>query len=294
MTKTHSFHIPILGIGYSVDTPLKISQYGIDSVISLVDDILFEKLRKMYCSKHGIAYHEITEKTSDYRAKRITAYLNLIKSLSEKKFEELKKSGSENADSLWEFISMLPENSELKEKLISITAKENNSSEIKIFLDENLSMGSINVNIMTKIDKDNYKDGEKLPVEYNDAHAAFRGFANSELESTIVLSAGINPRLYSYMQEFEDFYPDMHGRIKKKIAIKVSDYKSALIQGKFLAKKGLWVSEYRIESGLNCGGHAFATNGYLMGPILEEFREKREELIHSIHDILVTALSGKD
>ena len=215
MTKTHSFHIPVLGIGYSVDTPLKISRYGMDSVISLVDDILFEKLRKMYCSKHGIAYNEITEKASDYRAKRITAYLNLIKSLSEKKFEELKKSGSGNADTLREIISMLPGNSMLKEKLISLTAKEKDSSEIKIFLDENLSMGSIDVNIMTKIDKYNYKDGEKLPVEYNDAHAALRGFAESDLESSLVLSAGINPRLYSYMQKFEDFYPDKTGYIKK-------------------------------------------------------------------------------
>jgi len=294
MTKAHTFHIPVLGIGYSVDTPLKISQYGIDSVISLVDDILFEKLRKMYCSKHGIAFNEITEKTSDYRAKRITAYLNLIKSLSEKKFEEFKKSGSENADSLRELISMMPGNSELKQKLISLTSKGNNSSEIKSFLDEILSMGSIDVNIMTKVDKDNYKDGEKLPVEYNDAHAALRGFAESELESSLVLSAGINPRLYSYMQEFEDFYPDKTGYIKKKIVIKVSDYKSAMIQGRFLAKKGLWVSEYRIESGLNCGGHAFATDGYLMGPILEEFREKREELVRSIHEVLNVALSGKD
>jgi len=294
MTKAHSFHIPVLGIGYSVDTPLKISRYGMDSVISLVDDILFEQLRKMYCHKHDIAYTEITEKTSDYRAKRITTYLNLIKSLSEKKFEELKSSGSVNADALWELISMLPENSELKQKLISLTAKGSNNSEIKNFLDDNLSMGSIDVNIMTKIDKDNYKDGEKLPVEYNDAHAALRGYAESELESSLVLSAGINPRLYSYMQEFEDFYPDKTGYIKKKIALKVSDYKSAMIQGKFLAKKGLWVSEYRIESGLNCGGHAFATDGYLMGPILEEFREKRNELIRSIHEVLTSALAEKD
>jgi hypothetical protein len=45
-----------------------------------------------------------------------------------------------------------------------------------------------------------------------------------------------------------------------------------------LARRGLWVSEYRIESGLNCGGHAFPTEGLLMGPILKEFRERRPEL----------------
>ena len=58
----------------------------------------------------------------------------------------------------------------------------------------------------------------------------------------------------------------------------------------FLAKKGLWVSEYRVESGLNCGGHAFATDGYLMGPILAEFREKREELIKEVYEICKAAL----
>jgi hypothetical protein len=66
-----------------------------------------------------------------------------------------------------------------------------------------------------------------------------------------------------------------------------------MIQGNFLAKKGLWVSEYRIESGLNCGGHAFATEGYLLGPILEEFKDKKEQLIQSAHDLMVKALTIK-
>ncbi len=58
-----------------------------------------------------------------------------------------------------------------------------------------------------------------------------------------------------------------------------------MVQGKFLAKRRLWVSEYRIESGLNCGGHAFATKGLLMGPILEEFKHQRAELRDSLHAI---------
>ncbi|MCK5508860.1 MAG: hypothetical protein KAI50_10125, partial [Desulfobacterales bacterium] len=63
-----------------------------------------------------------------------------------------------------------------------------------------------------------------------------------------------------------------------KIILKVSDFRSALIQGKFLAKKGLEVHEFRIESGLNCGGHAFASNGILLPTVLKEFKEKRENL----------------
>ncbi len=294
MIKTHSFHIPVMGIGFSIDAPLRVSQYGIDSVISLVDDILLEKLRKMYCDKFAIPYKEITDSTEDFRAKRITSYLNLINNLAQKKFEELSDSAIEKSNEVKKYFDMLPDSSTIKEKIKSLSAEYLDLSKAGNWLKENLSMGRIDVNIMTQLDKENYIGEEKLPVEYNDAHAALRGYANSDLNSSIVLSAGINPRLYSYFEQFDDFYPDENGVIKKKIVIKVSDYRSAFIQGKFLAKKGLWVSEYRIESGLNCGGHLFATDGYLMGPILAEFRDKREELIQSIHKILIPALSSRN
>ena len=61
-----------------------------------------------------------------------------------------------------------------------------------------------------------------------------------------------------------------------------------------MAKKGIWVSEYRIESGLNCGGHAFATDGFLLGPVLEEFRDNRNELIQSTYEVLVQTLTSKN
>jgi len=293
MIKTHSFHIPVMGIGFTIDTPLKVSRYGIDSVISLVDDILHEKLRKMYCGKYGIPYYEITEKTEDFRAKRITSYLNLINDLAEKKFEELKNATTEKGNEIKKYFDMLPDSSTLKQEFKNFTAKYFNLDEIRNWIKTNLTMGSIDVNIMTKVDKENYLKEEKLPTEYNDAHAALRGYANSKLNSSIIFSAGMNPRLYGYIEQFEDFYPNEDGEIKKKIVLKVSDFRSALIQGKFLAKKGLWVSEYRIESGLNCGGHAFATDGHLIGPILAEFRDKRKELIELIYDIFIKALSDK-
>jgi len=283
-----------MGIGFTIDTPLKVSQFGIDSVISLVDDSLLEKLRKVYCEKFEIPYNEITEKFEDFRAERITSYLNIINELADKKFEEFKSATIEKGNEIKEYFNKLPDTSALKEEFQSLTAKYFNLEEVKNWLRDNLSMGSIDVNIMTKIDKDNYTKEGKLPTEYNDAHAALRGYANSNLSSSVVLSAGMNPRLYSYIEQFEDFYPNENGEIKKKIVLKVSDYRSALIQGRFLAKKGLWVSEFRIESGLNCGGHAFATDGYLLGPILAEFKDKRKELVQAIHEVLVRALSGKN
>ncbi|MGO3155377.1 hypothetical protein [Mesonia sp.] len=289
----HSFHIPVMGIGFTVDTPLKVAHLGLDSVISLVDDILLEKLRKMYCHKTEQPYEEITEERKDFRSHRITSYLNLINTLSERKFKELKNLSKGISENLKQYIDLLPEESILKEKFNQLVSKSTSPEKLEAFLEENLKRGSIDVNIMTKVDKENYHKKEKLPSIYNDAHAALKGFADSDLSSSVIFSAGMNPRLYSYLEEFEDFYPDEKGTLKKKIVLKVSDYRSALIQGKFLAKKGLWVSEYRIESGLNCGGHAFATDGYLLGPILAQFRDHRENLISETYEIYKKALSNK-
>jgi len=283
-----------MGIAFTVDTPLKVAPLGIDSAISLVDDILLEKLRKMYCEKFGIPYTEIHNNIRDFRAKRITSYLNLIQELAQKKFERLKDLAQGPSAELREYIELLPKASQLGQKLAEYLQLPGNSADFKDFLDKNLKMGGIEVNIMTKLDRENHDKGSLLPPEYNDAHAALRGFAQSDLASSLILSAGMNPRLYGHMEEFGDFYPDAQGQIKKKITLKVSDFRSALIQGKFLAKKGLWVSEFRIESGLNCGGHAFATEGQLMGPILAQFRDRREELIQELHGLLQQALSKKE
>lgn len=292
--KTHSFHIPVMGIGYTVDSPAKVAKFGISSVISLVDDKLIEKMRKVYCEKLEVPFQAISNKIDDYRAKRITSYLNLIDDVVKEKFAELKKSVTETKAEFDKYMEMLPTFSELKQKFDNFIEDNNLTKEaVSAWVDEHLTPGSIDVNIMTKLDREYYKDGEKLPAEYNDAHAALRGFAMSKLSSAIVLSAGMNPRLYSYMENFKDFYPDSIGNLKKQIILKVSDYRSALIQGKFLAKKGLWVSEFRIESGLNCGGHAFATDGFLLGPVLEEFKENRDALQKELYEIYSAALEKK-
>ena len=290
MKQQHTFHIPVMGTAFTADTPLKVSKFGIDSVIALADDVLLERLRKLYAEKNNLEYEEIKNNTKDYRADRITSYLNLINKLAIKKFDEYTIATKERVEALKAYFTSSPDTSILKNEFDKLTEKYFNLDEISSWLKENLNMGSIDVNIMTKVDKPNFFKDEALPSEYNDAHAALRGYANSDLASSIIFSAGMNPRLYGYIAQFEDFFPNTHGYIKKKIVLKVSDYRSALIQGKFLAKKGLWVSEYRIESGLNCGGHAFATDGFLMGPILDEFKKKRKELIEEVYAICKEAL----
>ena len=291
----HTFHIPVMGLAYTIDSPIRVAQYGISSVISSIDDDLIEKMSAFYSEKFQMPYQEITQKIQDYRAKRVTSYLNLVDTIVKEKFENFKTELSESKIALDNFISMLPNTSEIKEGLQNllddgVAFKDN----IKNYLENNLKSGEIDVNIMTKVDKDNFENGLQLPTEFNDAHASLRGFANSRLTSSVVLSAGMNPRLYSYFESFEDFFPDENNYLRKKIILKVSDFRSAMIQGNFLAKKGLWVSEYRIESGLNCGGHAFATDGYLLGPILEEFKTKKDQLAQSAHDLLVKALTIKE
>ncbi len=191
---------------------------------------------------------------------------------------------------------MLPDNSVVKKLYLQfqkLTHPEEKQA-LETRLRESMVCGSIDVNIMTKIDKNNYDAKGEVIAEGSDALTALRGYANSDLKnSSIIFSAGMNPRLYNYLENFKDFELNEDGTFNKRIAIKVSDYRSALIQGKYLAKRGIWVSEFRIESGLNCGGHAFATDGFLLGPILEEFKTKRQDLISSLFELYQTALLEK-
>ena len=292
MSSPHTFHIPVMGTAFTADSAIKVAHYGINTVIALADDVLLERLRKYYSHIYNISYEEIKNDTKDYRADRITSYLNMVNKVVSVKFEEFTSATQDKFEEVKKYFEMLPDSSDVKKEFNKFIEDSFSFDDLSIWLKENLSLGSIDVNIMTKVDKTNYFKKEKLPSEYNDAHAGLRGYANSDLASSVVFSAGMNPRLYGYIAQFDDFFPNENGYIKKKIILKVSDYRSAVIQGKFLAKKGLWISEYRIESGLNCGGHAFATDGYLMGPILAEFRDRKQELIDSNFIICKEALKA--
>ena len=296
MASSHTFHIPVMGTAFTADSALKVAHFGINTVIALADDVLLERLRKHYSRLNNFSYEEIKNNTKDYRADRITSYLNMVNKITSAKFEEFTNGTKDKFEEVKKYYSMLPDSSHVKMEFNKLIENSFNFEDLSLWLKDNLAMGSIDVNIMTKVDKTNYFKKEELPSEYNDAHAGLRGYANSDLSSSVIFSAGMNPRLYGYIAQFNDFFPDKKGYIKKKIILKVSDYRSAIIQGKFLAKKGLWISEYRIESGLNCGGHAFATDGYLMGPILAEFRDRRHELIDELYSVckLALELSGRD
>lgn len=293
-TRNHTFHIPVMGTGFTIDTPLKVGRYGISSVISLVDDVLVDQMRKVHSEKAGEPFEPIARNEEDGRARRITAYLDLVDRLLKRQVNELQASPFEAGSEITRYFEMLPE-AGLKDKYRLMLAETDPAR--KAALEQGLRPlavpGTIDVNIMTKLDRDMYKQGEKLGPEYSDAISALRGYAKSVLRSSIIFSAGMNIRLYGYLPKLKDFIPDDRGHMEKKVILKVSDYRSAFIQGKLLAKKGVWVSEYRIESGLNCGGHAFATKGILIGPILEEFKNRREELVEQLHKFFVKAMGDR-
>lgn len=292
----HTFHIPVMGLAYTIDTPLKVARFGINSVISIIEDNLVEKMRSYYYGLQGEPYHPITTKDTDYRAKRITDYLNLIDRIVSSQMDELRKQPLAPGSEICKYFEMLPEESSLKSiynQFLQMTMHES-KVQFEKWLREQLVPGRIDVNIMTKLDKNNTDETGQIIEDGSDAVAALRGFAKSSLtNSSVILSAGMNPRLFSYMEKLTEFDADEQGVFAKKIVIKVSDYRSALIQGKMLAKKGLWVSEFRIESGLNCGGHAFASDGYLLGPILEDFKTKRNELVNTLFMAYSEALQVK-
>lgn len=277
----HEFHIPVMGTGFTIDSPIRVAPFGIASVISLVDDLLLEKIREYYCKVYELPFEPISRNAEDGRAKRTCAYLDLVHDLVERKIAEIRSLPFFAKNDKAKYFELLPESSPLKSdyaKLQSMPGGPERDAFAKD-LSARMAPGSIDVNIMVKLDRVP-RDAKGIPFseEFSDAKAALRGFAQSKLASSVVLSAGINQALISYISEFKNFYRDSMGEIQKKIIIKVSDFRSAMIQGKFLAKKGLEVFEFRIESGLNCGGHAFATQGQLLPVLLEEIRSKRASL----------------
>jgi len=283
-----------MGTGFTIDSPLKVARYGISSVVSLVDDVLIEQMRKYHSEKVGFPYQEISEREQDHRARRITAYLNLLGDLVAQQVTALQNESFETGSDLARYYEWLPGGVRKTTYLEMLrTTDPAQKAQLQTQLRQWATPGAIDVNIMTKVDRDAYRGTMKLAPEFSDALSALRGFAKSTLNSSVVFSAGLNARLYSYTAQFDEFHPDSAGRLNKKIVLKVSDFRSAAIQGRFLAKRGLWVSEFRIESGLNCGGHAFPTQGHLLGPILAEFQEKRKALSDELFEICTNALRQK-
>jgi len=293
----HTFHIPVMGTCYTADSPARVAPFGISSVVSLVDDLLLERFRKIYAEQYKLQYEPIPHREPDGRAKRITAYLNTLAEVVKVRFEAIKKQPFFSKNDKAKYFEMLPTGHPLRVLYLKLMGMKDSPEreEIETTLNHSMVEGSIDVNIMVKLDRlpPNPNGKEPLDAEWTDAKTALKGYALSSLKnSAIVFSAGINQSLYNYMAQFKEFYRNAAGEIGKRIIVKASDFRSALIQGKYLARKGLEVSEYRIESGLNCGGHAFPSQGQLLPTILKEIRSQRG-LLHQFRETVVNFYKSK-
>jgi len=279
----HTFHIPVMATGFTIDTPLKVARFGIASVVSMVDDVLIEQVRQRLCNENDKVFEPIGNYDTDARARRITAYLDLLNELVQSQMERLRNAAFEAGSEIARYFELLP-TSPLRNLYERMLGTEDGASraEMQNSLRAQIKPGPIDVNIMTKLDRDHDRRGQEFPANSSDALSALRGFMNSSVNGSVVLSAGMNRRLFTYMSKFEGMFPNAEGLLKKRITLKVSDYRSALVQGKQMAKLGLHISEFRVESGLNCGGHAFGGKGQLMGPVLAEFQRCKQTLFETL------------
>ncbi|WP_405324626.1 hypothetical protein [Fibrobacter sp.] len=267
----HKIHIPVMGICYTADTPIRVAHLGITSVISLVDDGLLEEYRMAYAERLGLDLGS----PQTTRIGRIRSYLDFVADEVERKFTRLCACRFDGGSDKDLYFLMLPLDSRLRVEYDGIFAKTGLARiAAEAALTEKMEPGEIQANIMVGL---NHEEA---------AFDAVRGFAASKVSGALVLSAGVNLSVFEEIAKCKDFYRTGARSPKKKIILKVSDYRSALIQGRYLAKKGLEVYEYRIESGVNCGGHAFFESKKLLLDVVREFVEKRKELFETTRSMI--------
>lgn len=273
----HKIHIPVMGICYTVDTPVRVAHFGITSVISLVDDGLLEEYRMAYAERLGLDLGS----PQTTRIGRIRSYLDFVADEVERKFTRLCAERLDGGSDKDLYFLMLPLDSPLRVEYDGVFAKTGLARvAAEALLTEKMEPGDIQVNIMVGL---NHEDA---------AFDAVRGFAGSKVKGALVLSAGVNLAVFEEIAKCKDFYRINEKAPSKRIILKVSDYRSALIQGRYLAKKGLEVYEYRIESGVNCGGHAFFESKKLMLDVVREFMAKRDELFAATCGMIAKAAAN--
>lgn len=283
-----------MGTGFTIDSPLRVGRFGIDSVMSLGDDNLLEECRRYHSELNKLPFVAIAPEEVDARARRIQAWLDLVDRLLKAQIEEVRNAPLQEGSLLDRYFRLMPpgEARSAWERARTLPAGADRDAAAAA-LRPLVHAGSPDVNIMTKVDRSTDRSGKPFPPGGSDTQAALRGFANSSISSGLVFSAGLNPRLYGMMAELPGFLPDPEGGAPtKRVILKVSDLRSAEIQGRFLAKKGIWISEFRFESGLNCGGHAFAAEGQLLPLALDEFAKRRAELSDELFNACQKSLAG--
>ncbi|MES2765960.1 MAG: hypothetical protein V4642_08835, partial [Bacteroidota bacterium] len=144
MNAPHTFHIPVMGLAFTVDSPLKVARFGITSVVSIVDDILIERMREYYHTKFWGTFTPITNKEDDFRARRITDYLNLLKRKVDEQLAEMRALPFLKGNDLYQYFDMLPDESAVKilfKRMLEADGAE--KTDLQRVLKEELQPGSI-------------------------------------------------------------------------------------------------------------------------------------------------------
>ena len=138
MRSQHTFCIPVMGTAFTADSALKVAHYGINTVIALADDVLLERLRKYYSGLYNLSYQEIKNDTKDYRADRITSYLNMVNKVALAKFEEFTSATKDQFKEVKKYFTMLPDGSEVKKEFNRFIEKSFSFEDLSFWLKENL------------------------------------------------------------------------------------------------------------------------------------------------------------
>ena len=161
----HDFHIPVMGTGHSADTAIRVAPFGVTSVLSFVDDILLDKLRGYYAELYNLPYAKIPRQAEDGRAKRIQSYLETVKSIVNIKFEHIKQLPFFTKNDKEKYFELLPDDNSLKQDYKRLLMMNPGSERDALSEDlvNRMRAGSIDVNIMVKLDRANYDgDGTQL------------------------------------------------------------------------------------------------------------------------------------
>ena len=105
----HSFTTPVMGIAFTIDSPLKLARYGISSTVSLVDDLFLEQMRKHHSARCGDDYVPIAKNAPNGRALRVTAYLDFLDRQVALQMKEIRSLPFEEGSDICRYFELLPE-----------------------------------------------------------------------------------------------------------------------------------------------------------------------------------------
>src|SRR5687768_3892518 len=125
--RQHTFHIPVMGIAFTIDSPARVAHFGISSVVSIIEDELLERMRAVLSREHSLEYVPVSGDERDCRAKRITAYVDRLQDVVDSNVSKLRREEFTEGSDISRYFGMLrdtvPEKAEFRQ-LSTLTGGE--------------------------------------------------------------------------------------------------------------------------------------------------------------------------